>query len=837
MLQMDTLRQDIRFAWRTFRKNPAFTVVAVLTLALGIGANTAIFSVVNAVLIRSLPYEQPESLVVLWGNVQRTVVERRGTSFPDYTDWRAQNRSFEDLAAYSDATFTLTSGDEPERIGAEEVTPSYLRLLRVQPIAGRLFTEEEGKPGAALTAILGHGLWTRRFGGNPDIVGTTVSLSGRSFTVIGVLPRGFRGLTDQADLWVTPAIERPQVLTNRGSRGFPALGRLKPGVTLAAAQADLTQVCRNLERAYPATNEKRGVELTPLTTELFGEIREALQIVLGAVGLVLLIACANVAGLLLARAETRQREMAVRTAMGAGRGRLLQQLVIEGLFLTVAAGVAGILISRWVADALVAFSPVTFPGFVTVNMDHTVLLFTLTVSTLLGLLLGVAPMWQISHATSVSSTLKEAGRGTAGGGRLLFRQLIVTAEVALAVILLVGAGLLIRSLLALNALDPGFTTERLLTLRVSLPDPPAPTSAAAAPATMGAAPAAATIAAAAPAETAAASQAALAMLERLASVPGVERVGAGSAIPLSGGASAIFFTAQDQPPVTAQNIPRAYTHRVSPGFFQTLGIELVAGREFVPADLLPQDTISVIVSEGVVKRFWPNQDPIGKRLKPGGPASKASWLTVVGVVRDTRYRALPRNPTLDPDLFFPLRPQSRNFALFVRTRVAPEALIETVRREIRALEPGATLYDVATMEERVGRQTARPRFVSWLMGVFACLALLLAAIGVYGVLAQSVARRTQEISVRMALGAGRAQILGLVLRRGLGLVGIGLAVGGLGAVLLTRLIRTQIYGVSQTDPVTFVGVMVLLGAVALVATWIPARRATRVDPLVALRYE
>jgi predicted permease len=836
---MDTLMQDIRFALRTFRKNPGFTVVALVTLALGMGANTAIFSVVNAVLIRALPYEQPESLVVLWGNVQRAVVERRGASFPDFNDWRAQNQSFEDIAAYAGENHTFSgNGDEPERVRGEMITPGYFELLRVRPLFGRGFEERERVPGGPMSVVIGHGLWTRRFGANPLVVGSAATLTGRTFTIVGIMPPGFRGLTDTAEFWISSASEAPDVYSGRGDRFLLALGRLKPGVTLASAQADLTRVARDLQRAYPPTNVNRSVELTPLATELFDDIREALLIVLGAVTVVLLIACANVASLLLARAEARQREMAIRTAIGAARSRIARQLVVEGLLLTLTAGVLAILVARWAADALIAFSPVTFPGFVHVSADRTVLMFTFGVSTMMGLLLGLMPMWQIGGG-SLASTLKDAGRGTIGGGRLLFRQTIVTAEIALAVILLVAAGLLIRTMTALGAVDPGFHVERMLTLRVSLPALPE------APAVPGAGAAADPGTGSATAPASVSSSAALDILERLRNVPGVEHAALGSSMPLAGDVNATRYTAEGQGAIAAHEQPRTHRQRVVPGFFKTMGITLIAGREFTDAEMqeegrqrqgvAPSAPTPIIVSQRLVDRFWPGQDPIGKRMKYGAPESTAPWMRIVGVVRETKMRRLPENDTADPDAFQPFRPQLRTFAVMLRTAVPPETLIETARRAIRGVEPGATVFNVATMEERATRQMARPRFVSWLMGVFAGLALLLAAIGVYGVLAQQVARRTQEIGIRMALGAGAAEILGLVLRRGLGLVALGLAIGAAGALAMTRLLQTLLFGVSQTDPVTFAGVIAVLGTVALGATLIPARRAMRVDPLVALR--
>jgi predicted permease len=840
---MDTLTQDIRFALRTFRKNPGFTAVALLTLALGIGANTAIFSVVNAVLIRALPFEQPESLVVLWGNVQRAVVERRGASLPDFHDWRAQNRSFEDLAFYSYDSHTLSGrGDESERVSGETVTPGYFELLRARPLFGRTFEESERAPGSPLSVILSHGLWTRRFGGDPSVVGSAVRLSDRTFTIVGIMPPGFRGITDTAEFWVSTATEAKDVYEGRGDRSSPVLGRLKPGASLASAQADLTRIARDLERAYPASNLQRGVELTPLATELVAGIRPALLIVLGAVTVVLLIACANVASLLLARAEARQREMAIRTAMGAARSRIARQLVVEGLLLTLTAGAFGMLVARWAADALIAFSPVTFPGFVTVGIDRTVLIFTFGLSTIMGLLLGLTPMWQMGGG-SLASTLKDAGRGTIGGGRLLFRQSIVTVEIALAVILLVGAGLLIRTMSALSAIDPGFHVDRVLTLRVSLPALPATPGEADADADTR--PSSSASSASTSTSTPASASASLTILERVRNLPGVEHAAMGASFPFGDVVNAAAYTVEGQAPVAAHERPRTYRQRVAPGFFETLGIKLIAGRDFTEAEMheegrqrdgvVPAAPTPIIVSERLVERFWPGQNPLGKRMKYGAPDSTAPWMQIVGVVGETTMRRLPVNQTADPDVFQPFRPQVRTFGVTLRTAVPPETLIETVRRAIGSVEPGATVFNVATMEERVTRQMARPRFVSWLMGVFAGLALLLSAIGVYGVLAQNVARRTQEIGIRMALGAGAGEILRLVMRRGLGLVGIGLAIGAASALVLTRLLQTMLFGVSQTDPVTFGGVIAVLGTVALVATLIPARRAMRVDPLVALR--
>jgi ABC-type antimicrobial peptide transport system permease subunit len=831
---MDTLLNDLRIALRSFVKNPGFAVLAVLTLALGIGANTGIFSLVNAVLLRSLPYSEPESLVVLWGNVQRQVVERRGASYPDFLDWRAQNRVFSGMAAYWDTTVTLTDGGEPERVSGEAVSASYFTLLGVHAIRGRVFVEQDEPIGSTPVVLISDGLWSRRFGRRPEIIGSTIRFGQRSATVVGVLPPGFKGLTDMADFWVTPAMDAERAtLDGRGRRWFSALARLKPGVTRTEAQADMDRISRNLERAYFATNEKRGVEVSPLTTELFGDIKPALMVVLAAVGLVLLIACANVAGLLLARAEVRAKEMAIRAALGASRRRLYRQLATESVVLALAAGLLGALAANWATGALIATSPVTFPGFVQVRIDRGVLLFTLAVSTIVGIALGLAPAWRLP-ADGVHDALKEtAGRGSIGAARHLFRQGIVTGEVALAVMLLVGAGLLIRTVLALNAVDPGFNPERLLMFRVSLPAlPPPPTSAVAA----GSGTAAAAGAALEETGPSGPTMASLAILDRVRTVAGVERANTTSDRPLAGESSAASYSAEGQPPVTAENRPRAYLHRVTPGFFRTMGIRLVAGRDFASADMRDGTNV-VIVSEEIIDRFWPGENPIGKRIKAGRAESKAPWFTTIGVVGQTQYRRLPRDLEADPDLFIPLPPRTRDFALVVKTQREPEALIDTLRREIRAVEPGATVYDISTLEERVRLQTARSRFVGWLMGAFAVLALLLAAVGVYGVLAQVVARRTPEIGVRMALGAGRAEILRMVMASGFRLVALGLLLGSAGALVLSRLIRAQLFGVRGTDPLTFLTVAALLTTVALLATWLPARRATQVDPLVALRQE
>jgi putative ABC transport system permease protein len=813
---MDTLAKDLRFAIRVLIKNPGFTLIAVLALALGIGANTSIFSVVNAVLIRPLPFEEPEKLVVLWGNVKRQVVERRGASAADYLDWRAQSKSYTDMAAYWASTFTYYAEDEPERLQGETVASGYFEILGIKPVLGRVFSPEADKPGASPGAIISHSLWLRRFGGKSDLLDKSIRLDGRPVPIIGVMPAGFKGIGDQADIWVPigPGV-RPQDLTDRGSRWFAAVARLKPGVSREQAQAEITQISAALERAYPATNEKRSVEVALLNDELLGNIRPALLVILAAVGLVLLIACANVANLLLAQAEKRQREVAIRLALGASKSRLIRQLITEGMLLSIAGAALGVVLSRWGVDALLAASPVTFPTFATVKLDATVVLFTLGVSIVTGVLLGLAPAFH-STMSRLHDTLKEAsGRSSGGSARQRFRNGLVVAEVALAVVLLIGAGLLIRSFRHLAALDPGFNPENLLTLRIGLPRLPAP----------------------APGETQPPSQQAATtarlVLEKLQALPSVKSASLGSDLPLSNEGGAMFYAAEGQPPVDAQNRPRAYVHRVTPGFFATMGIPMRAGRDFSVSDA---DGV-VIVSENVVKRFWPGQDPIGKRIKPGSLESRGPWFEIVGVVGETNYRALPQNPTADPDTFFPFAPQARQFAIFLRTGMDPTTLTAAVRDELKQIDRTIVIYNVAPMTERVGTQMARARFTSWLMGIFSTGALLLAVIGIYGVMSYAVTRRTQEIGIRMALGASARDVLRMVVRNGILLVLGGVGIGFALAIGLTRLLERLLFGVQPTDPATFFGVAAVLIAVALFAAYLPARRATRIDPMTALRYE
>jgi predicted permease len=761
---------------------------------------------------------------MLWGNVQRAKVERRGASYPDYLDWRAQAKSFDDMAAGDSVTMTLSGNEEPERITTEFVAAPYFSLLGISPARGRVFRPEEdlvSKP--VPVVIMSDGLWKRRFGADPQIVGRTITLNTRVYEVIGLMPPGFKGFSDTAEAWVPFALYgSPRGMAERGSRGFAALARLKPGVDRSAAQSEMDAISRQLETAYPDTNEKRGVEVSPIEAELFGTLRPALLTLMAAVAFVLLIACANVSNLLIARSEARHREIAVRTALGAGRGRLLRQLVTESCVLTMLGAGAGLILARVAVPALLAQSPVTFPSFVTPGLDFRVAAFTVVVSLACGILVGLATALQ-AQTTDISNSLKEAAKGSGGRRSQRFRSALVVVEVSLAVVLLVGAGLMIRSVRNLAALSPGFDPDSVLTLHASIPRGSVPPTSTAD---------AGTSAAPAPPPPVVEGRV---LLERLRAIPGVVGASLGNDLPLDGNSSASFYAAEGQPPANAQNMPRAYVHRVSPDFFNTLRIPLIAGRTFSDTEITPTSS-AVVVSERVVKRFWPGQDAIGKRVKFGQLTSNSPWLSIVGVVGEVKYRGLPDNPTADPDIYLPFSDRNPQVAIVLRTSVPPSSIVAPARAAIRAADPSIAVFSVAPMDELVSRQTSQSRFTMWLMGIFAASALMLAVVGIYGVMSYLVTQRTREIGIRLALGADGRDILRLVVGNGARMIGAGIAIGVAAAFALQRLVSTLLFGVTAADGASVLAVVVL-AVVALVACYLPALRATRVDPLNALRYE
>jgi predicted permease len=799
----ETLWQDLRYGIRVLRKNKGFAAVAAITLALGIGANTAIFSVVNAAIFRPLPYPHPGSLAILWGNVKRTRIERRGASYPDYLDWRNQTQSFETMAAFTGNKFALTGIDTPERISGEYVSQPYFSLLGIQPALGRTFSPAEDRvPQRDAVVVLSDGAWKHRFGGDPAIVGRAIQLDGHPYTVIGIAPPGFRGLTDEAELWVPFVMSgSAEDLAERGTRGFEVLARLRGGVSLIRAQSDMDAISLRLAQAYPGTNAARGVEVSTLEREILGDMRKPLLILLAAVAFVLLIACTNVANLLLARSEARQREIAMRIALGASRHRLLRQLLAESAVLVTLACLAGLILAHFGARALMAASPVTFPSYVHPTLDPTVTLFTVLICCSVGLVLGLAPATHVRTAGVHDALKQSSGRAAGSHGGRRFRNGLVVAEISFSMLLLIGAGLMIRSLERLATLDPGYDPRHLLTMRVSLPGP-------------------------LPAGE---------LLRQILQLPSVRSASIATDVPL-GGDSAVFYTAEGQPAMDAHTMPRAYFHRVSPAFFKTLQTPFLVGRAFTEDEVHHQANV-VIVTESLSKRFWSGRDPIGKRIKVGGLTSPRPWLTIVGVVHDLKYRGLPDNPTADPDLFLVFNEQSRDFSVLVRTSLDPSAIAPAVRSTLRQAEPSILIYDFATMEELIGYETARPRFTGWLMAIFAGIALTLAVIGIYGVVSYSVSRQTREIGVRIALGANRPQVLRMVVGNGMGLVVIGLLLGTGAALALTRLIGTLLYGVTPSDPLTYLAAALTLAGAALIACLMPAWRAARIDPAVTLRNE
>ena len=816
---LESFWQDVRFAVRTLRKAPGFSLVIVTVLAIGIGGNTAIFSLMDAMRSRSLPYDDPDRLVQLWGTVVRTSVERRGNSFMDFIDWRARSKSFIDMAAFDGQRVTLAGSGETERIPVEYVSAPYFSLLGIAPAIGRTFSEQEDRVSATtFVAVVSDGFWRRRLGASPSALGQTLTLNQRPYTIVGVMPGGFRGLTDNAELWLPFALDAPApVMYERGNRWFVALARLKPESSRAAAQAELDGISRQLEAAYPHTNQKRAVEVSPLETEIFGTFRPALLALMAAVAFVLLIACANVANLLLARSEVRAREIAVRTALGAGRGRLLRQVITESCVLTAIGAIAGLALARVAITALVPRSPITFPSFVSLDPDVRAAAFTIVVSIACGVLVGLAP-WVQTRSLDLAGALKESARGSAGPRAQRVRSVLVVAEIAMAVLLLVGASLMIRSVAKLAAVDPGFQADSVITLHASLPGV-APDSAGA-PAPSGRSPV---------------SVRRRALLERIRAIRGVDDAALGTDLPLDGNSSAGFYSAEGMAVTGAQDSPRTYRHRVTPGFFSTLHIPIVAGRTFTEAEIEAATPIAV-VSERLVKRFWPGQDPIGKRIKLGPIDSTAPWLSIVGVVGEIKYRGLPDNPTADPDVYLPFTDRTSDFGIAVRSSVAPTALVATIRNVVRDADSSIPVFGVSTMTDLLRAQTAQSRFTMWLMGIFAAIALALAVIGIYGVMSYLVTQRTREIGIRLALGAAGADIVRLVVSSGARLIAVGIVIGVAGAFALERAVASLLFGVTAADIASVVAVAVL-ASVALMACYVPAARATRVDPLHALRCE
>ena len=800
---MNTFIQDLRYGVRMLLKRRAFTLIAVLTLALGIGANTAIFSVVNAVLLRPLPYRNPDRLVRVWETRPQQNFNRTFVSEGEYLAWR-EARSFENVALLDSLSFNLAGGGEPERVAAARVTADFFSMVGVAPLSGRVFSRDEEEPGHNEVALLSYGLWQRRFGKDPGVVGKTILLDSRRYTVIGVLPRGF--MFDQpADVWVPFAFTAEEDM-RWGHHYLGIFARLRPQVDPQQAQAELNTIAQQLQREHPPTNTGHGVELVPLYEDIVGDTRVGLLVLLGAVGFVLLIACANVANLLLARASGRQKEIAIRAALGASRGRLMRQVLTESTLLALLGGALGLLFSLWTVEALVALSRDILPRTGEVHLDGWVLGFTLLLSLGAGILFGMAPAFQVSSLT-LSESLKEGGRtSSAGSGSQGMRPLVVT-EIALALVVLIGAGLMTRSFLRIRQVDAGFDPHNLLTLEISLHGSRYSTSQ---------------------------QQDALfrQLIERLESLPGARSAGAVNVLPLSGNNVSGSFAIEGRAPAPPGQKPNTNRRIVTPHYFTALGMPLLRGREFTEADSADAPPV-VIINETFARRFFPGEDPLGKRVRRGGADP---WMTIVGMVKDVRHRGLDLDARPEMYIPYPQLPEA-TMTLVLRTEGEPGRLVSAVRKEVSALDQDLPVGGIRQVAEVVADSLATRRLAMLLFGSFALVALVLSAVGISGVMAYSVTRRRHEIGVRMALGARPGDVLRLVVGQGSKLLLTGVAIGLVAAVALTRVMTSLLFGVTTTDPTTFAGVTVLLAAVALLACYIPARRATKVDPMAALRYE
>jgi predicted permease len=810
---LESLFQDLRYGARMLRKNPGFTLIAVLTLALGIGATTAIFSVVNGVLLRPLPYPEAERLMSL--TERSPQLERNFIAYPNLLDWRAQNTVFEQIAVYRTTNFTITGKGEPERVIGGQVSAELFPALRVSATLGRTFLTEEDKPGGNPVVLLSHGLWQRRFGADPSIIGQSLSLNGRNWQVAGVMPARFQ-FPNRVELW-TPlgqTLDDPDWMHRGNHQGIYGLARLKPGATLTQARSEMEAIAVRLEQQYPATNQGARVSVVPLLEETVQDVRRALLVLLATVGFVLLIACANIANLLLARAATRQKEMAIRLALGASRGRLLRQLLAESALLALLGGSVGLwLAARGVAliVAANASGPSAIPRAQEIGLDWQVVIFTTAISLLTSLLFGLAPAWQASKP-ALNETLKEASRGTTGGpGQHRLRGALVIAEVALSLVLLIGAGLMLRSFYNLQRVNPGFQTDHLLTLRVALP----------------------------PARYTTAEQIGnfyQQLLQRLNALPGVQSVGAATWMPLVGGGNNSPFSVEGQPEPEPGEAPLADISNITPDYFRLMGIALQQGRAFTEQDNLNAPLV-VILDELTAQRHWPNTDPIGKRIRLGGNNPAAPWATVVGIVPPVKLYGLARASNHAQVYRSLLQFPQPTATIGVRAAADPVSLNTTVRQQVLALDGDLPIFNVKTMEQVLTDSVASQRLNTLLLGIFAAVAFILAAVGIYGVMSYLVAQRTQEIGIRLALGAQALDVLKHVLRQGMTLTLIGISLGLAGALALTRFMTTLLFGVNATDSLTFAVITVLLALVALLACLVPARRATKVDPMIALRHE
>jgi putative ABC transport system permease protein len=811
---METMLQDLRHAVRMLLKSPGFTLITVFTLALGIGVNSAIFSVVNSLLIRPLPYSNPDQLVMVWENLRKDNNPHNAVAPANFVDWKEQNKSFQQMAAFTaPVNYNFTGGAVPERVVAARVSAGFFQMLGVQPVQGRLFNDEEDQPKNNQVIIISHSLWQRRFGSDMTLIGKDYILSERTFKLVGILPANFRmppdfqfSTLDNIEVW-TPLALSPEGRKRRTSHSFNVVARLKSSdVSLRQAQTEMDAIGQNLQEQYPATNKGWGVTVNPLKEEFVGHIRPVLLILFGAVCFVLLIACVNVANLLLVRSNARRREMAMRAALGATRGRVVRQLLTESVMLSLIGGVLGCLLAVVGVRALVAFSPTSILRIREVGLDLRVVGYTLLISLVTGVLFGLAPAF-FAWKTELTETLKEGGRAGGEGSRSnRLHKLLVISETALALVLLVGAGLMVRSFLQLQNVDPGFNPQNVLTMQVALPSLKYKT----------------------PEEAVAFYDQ---VIQRLEALPGVEAAAKVSELPFSGDQFDNAFSIEGRSPQPEGEKLNANLRLVSNNYFRAMGIPIARGRTFTSQDAQGKPAV-VIINEAMARRFWPNEDPLGQHLTIdlGEPGPRE----IVGVVKNIRHYSLDVEPKAE--MYVPNLSLSQNImSLVLRSTTDPMKLAPAVRQEVLNLDSNQPIYNVKTMEGIVGDSLATQRFSMLMLGCLAAVALILAVVGIYGVIAYWVMQRSHEMGVRIALGAGSRDILKMILGQSMTLALIGVGIGLIAAFILTRVMSTLLYGVTARDPLAFVVAALVLAAVAFVAALVPARKATRVDPMCALR--
>ena len=821
---VSTLWQDIRYGARMLLKNPGVTIIVIIALALGIGANTAIFSVVNTVLLRPLPYQESDRLVFL--NEKSPVLDEMSISYPNFTDWRNHNQSFEKIGVYNRASYNLTGVGEAERIVTGQVSADLFSVLRVNALHGRVFTNDEDKPGGPPVVVLSYPLWQRRFGGQTSILNQPITLNNKSYTVIGIMPESYL-YPSRVEMWVPVGqlSDQPSWQSRGNHPGLYGVARLKPGVTFEQAEADMNNVAANLEKQYPDTNTATRVRMRPLIEIFVSDVRRALWVIFGAVFFVLFIACANIANLLLARATARKKEMAIRTAVGASRWRIARQLLTESILLSLIGGGIGLVLARWGVDLILYMSPNAIPRSREIGLDWTVLAFTVGVSFLTGILFGLLPAIQAGDV-DVHETLKETGRGVSG--RHWLRSSLVVVEVATTLVLLIAAGLMIRSFYLLQKVNPGFSDEHLTSFSVSLPQKKYATE----------------------------EQQAFfynRLLENIRALPGVESAAAASGLPLGNNGWQTSFVIDGQPVPPREQIPLMEACLVTPDYFKAMNIPVLRGRVFTDRDdrshLAGRDLSklnenqraiaglnSIVIDEEFAKRYWPNEDPVGKRVRLG-TENDAPRLEVLGVVGRVKMESLNQNSDRVQGYFPYNQTPDNSMTVIIKGAADPNQLISSVRGAIKEIDPDQPIYSVRTMNEIRAESVAGERLNLTLLSLFAGIALVLAIVGIYGVMSYSVTQRTHEIGIRMAIGARPRDVFKMVLGQGMKLALIGVVLGLGFAFALTRLMQTMLFGVEPTDKLTFAAISIMLITVALLACYLPGRRATKVEPTISLRYE